>query len=246
MENVVKNFDLVKEEISNFKNANIVAVSKTFPISHILPLINHGHQHFGENKVQEAQEKWTSIKNDFPNLKLHLIGKLQTNKVKFCLPLFDFIHSLDNIKLAEKASLLRNYGQSNRYEHSVLGLNSRLDTLQAIVLLNKLDIFDEELAKVDKVFAGVDPTIYDVDHLGSLKYKNPNMARNLSKQLIKYNRSEGARDLTKYQQTSLRVVPDDLETTIKLQGNQAASHDVAFNWFHAYGGRITIMEYDIT
>ena len=105
MENVVKNFDLVKEEISNFKNANIVAVSKTFPISHILPLINYGHQHFGENKVQEAQEKWTSIKNDFPNLKLHLIGKLQTNKVKFALPLFDYIHSLDSIKLAEKISL---------------------------------------------------------------------------------------------------------------------------------------------
>ena len=105
MENVVKNFELVKEEISNFKNANIVAVSKTFPIGHILPLINHGHQHFGENKVQEAQEKWTSIKNDFPNLKLHLIGKLQTNKVKFVLPLFDYIHSLDSIKLAEKISL---------------------------------------------------------------------------------------------------------------------------------------------
>ena len=104
MENVVKNFDLVKEEISTFKNANIVAVSKTFPISHILPLINHGHQHFGENKVQEAQEKWISIKNDFPQLKLHLIGKLQTNKVKFALPLFDYIHSLDSIKLAEKIS----------------------------------------------------------------------------------------------------------------------------------------------
>tara|TARA_B100000886_G_scaffold121182_1_gene81577 strand:+ start:216 stop:857 length:642 start_codon:yes stop_codon:yes gene_type:complete len=104
MENVVKNFDLVKEEISNFKNANIVAVSKTFPISHILPLINHGHQHFGENKVQEAQKKWTPLKNDFPNLKLHLIGKLQTNKVKFALPLFDYIHSLDSIKLAEKIS----------------------------------------------------------------------------------------------------------------------------------------------
>ena len=105
MENVVKNFNLVKEEITNFKNANIVAVSKTFPISHILPLINHGHHHFGENKVQEAQEKWTSIKNDFPQLKLHLIGKLQTNKVKFALPLFDYIHSLDSLKLAEKISL---------------------------------------------------------------------------------------------------------------------------------------------
>ena len=105
MENVVKNFDWVKEEIGDFKNVNIVAVSKTFPISHILPLINYGHQHFGENKVQEAQEKWTSLKNDFPNLKLHLIGKLQTNKVKFALPLFDYIHSLDSIKLAEKISL---------------------------------------------------------------------------------------------------------------------------------------------
>ena len=104
MVNVVKNFSLVKEEISNFKSANIVAVSKTFPISHILPLINHGHEHFGENKVQEAQEKWTSIKSDFPQLKLHLIGKLQTNKVKLALPLFDYIHSLDSIKLAEKIS----------------------------------------------------------------------------------------------------------------------------------------------
>ena len=105
MVNVIKNFDLVKDEISNYKNVNIIAVSKTFPISHILPLINHGHQHFGENKVQEAQEKWTSIKNDFPDLKLHLIGKLQTNKVKFALPLFDYIHSLDSIKLAEKISI---------------------------------------------------------------------------------------------------------------------------------------------
>ena len=104
MVNVVKNFSLVKEEISNFKSVNIVAVSKTFPISHILPLINHGHEHFGENKVQEAQEKWTSIKSDFPQLKLHLIGKLQTNKVKLALPLFDYIHSLDSIKLAEKIS----------------------------------------------------------------------------------------------------------------------------------------------
>ena len=102
MENVVKNFDLVKEEISNFKNANIIAVSNTFPLGHILPLINHGHNHFGENKVQEAQEKWTSLKNDFPNLKLHLIGKLQTNKVKFAVKIFEYIHSLDSEKLAKK------------------------------------------------------------------------------------------------------------------------------------------------
>ena len=71
-------------------------------MEHIKPIIDYGHIHFGENKVQEALEKWTKIKDKNNSLKLHLIGKLQTNKVKFCLPLFDFIHSLDSIKLAEK------------------------------------------------------------------------------------------------------------------------------------------------
>ena len=71
-------------------------------MSNILPLINANHIHFGENKVQEALEKWTEIKKDLPNIKLHLIGNLQTNKVKFVLPLFDYIHSLDSLKLAKK------------------------------------------------------------------------------------------------------------------------------------------------
>ena len=102
MENVVKNFNLIKQKIEDKKNVKLVAVTKTFPISHILPVINEGHTHFGENKVQEAMEKWTSIKQDFPKINLHLIGKLQTNKVKFVLPLFDYIHSLDNFKLANK------------------------------------------------------------------------------------------------------------------------------------------------
>jgi len=69
-----------------------------------LPLINHGQIHFGENKVQEAQEKWPDIKKNFPDIKLHMVGKLQSNKVKFAIPLFDYIHSLDNIKLAKKIS----------------------------------------------------------------------------------------------------------------------------------------------
>ena len=71
-------------------------------MSEILPLINYGHEDFGENQVQEALEKWTDIKNDFKNIKLHMIGKLQTNKVKSAVKLFDFIHSVDNLKLAEK------------------------------------------------------------------------------------------------------------------------------------------------
>ena len=81
---------------------SIIAVSKTFPMSEILPLINHGHIHFGENKVQESLEKWSSIKDDFNHIRLHMIGKLQTNKVKYAVPLFDYIHSLDSIRLAEK------------------------------------------------------------------------------------------------------------------------------------------------
>ena len=94
----------LKEKSNNINVPTIIAVSKTFPISDVLPLINHGHEHFGENKVQESLEKWTSIKNDFHNLKLHMIGSLQSNKVKYVLPLFDYIHSLDSLKLAEKIS----------------------------------------------------------------------------------------------------------------------------------------------
>ena len=82
----------------------IIAVSKTFKINHILPLIEYGHTDYGENKVQEAVEKWSQIKSNNNKIKLHLIGKLQTNKVKISLKLFDFIHSLDNEKLARKIS----------------------------------------------------------------------------------------------------------------------------------------------
>ena len=105
MHNCINNLILIEKEIQSKNNkTKIIAVSKTYPIKDILPLINHGHKHFGENKVQEAMEKWSSIKNDFTNINLHLIGKLQTNKVKYAIDLFDYIHSLDNLKLAEKIS----------------------------------------------------------------------------------------------------------------------------------------------
>jgi pyridoxal phosphate enzyme (YggS family) len=94
--------DQIKLKFGLVKNLKIIAVSKTFPISEINPLIENGHLHFGENKVQEAVDKWSDIKKLNKNLKLHMIGKLQTNKVKYVVPLFDYIHSLDNIKLAEK------------------------------------------------------------------------------------------------------------------------------------------------
>ena len=94
----------LKEKLNNENIPTIIAVSKTFPMSQIMPLLNHGHQHFGENKVQEALEKWLVIKEKFNNTKLHMIGSLQTNKVKYVVKLFDYIHSVDSLKLAEKIS----------------------------------------------------------------------------------------------------------------------------------------------
>ena len=109
MHNTVKNLleiqnsiklSLNKLNINN--NPKIVAVSKTFKIDKILPLIEYGHNDYGENKVQEALEKWTEIKKINPKLRLHMIGKLQTNKVKFAVQIFDYIHSVDSEKLAKK------------------------------------------------------------------------------------------------------------------------------------------------
>ena len=106
MHNSINNLALINDQIKSkfglVKNLNIIAVSKTFPMSEINPLIENGQIHFGENKVQEAIDKWSDIKKLNEHLKLHMIGKLQTNKVKYVVPLFDYIHSLDSIKLAEK------------------------------------------------------------------------------------------------------------------------------------------------
>ena len=106
MHKSVVNLNLIKEDlkskIDNYHNVKIIAVSKTFPIKTVMPLIEYGHLEYGENKVQEAISKWTDVKLANPNIKLHLIGKLQTNKVKFALKLFDYIHSVDTKKLAKK------------------------------------------------------------------------------------------------------------------------------------------------
>tara|TARA_Y100001935_G_scaffold63133_1_gene52956 strand:- start:1052 stop:1711 length:660 start_codon:yes stop_codon:yes gene_type:complete len=111
MHNTVKNLLNIKNNIKDYlnklninNNPNIVAVSKTFKIDKIRPLIDYGHIDFGENKVQEAIEKWSEIKNKNSKIKLHMIGRLQTNKVKFAVQIFDYIHSVDSKKLAKKIS----------------------------------------------------------------------------------------------------------------------------------------------
>ena len=109
MHSTVKNLldiqDNIKVKLNEININNypkIIAVSKTFKIDQITPLIDHGHKDFGENKVQEAIEKWTEVKKKNPEIQLHMIGKLQTNKVKFAVKLFDYIHSVDSEKLAKK------------------------------------------------------------------------------------------------------------------------------------------------
>ena len=112
MHETVKNLINIQKSIKsklidlkqNTRIPKIIAVSKTFKIDHIMPLINYGHSDFGENKVQEAIDKWSEIKSENKEIKIHLIGKLQTNKVKLAVKFFDFIHSLDSEKLAKKIS----------------------------------------------------------------------------------------------------------------------------------------------
>jgi len=102
VQNLINVKDKIKQNSLTYNNINIIAVSKTFTMERITPLLDYGHRDFGENKVQEAIEKWTEIKNKNNLIKLHLIGKLQTNKVKYALKIFDYIHSLDSKKLAKK------------------------------------------------------------------------------------------------------------------------------------------------
>ena len=104
MTNIIENFNKINSNIKNLKldrKVDIVAVSKTFPLEHIKPLINYGHVHYGENKVQEAVAKWRDIKLEKTEIKLHMIGGLQSNKAKNAFEIFDYIHSLDSQKLAD-------------------------------------------------------------------------------------------------------------------------------------------------
>jgi PLP dependent protein len=107
VKNLIKITDKINirlKQINKIQNYKIIAVSKTFPIEQILPLIDYGQKDFGENKVQEAIEKWSGVKNNHESIKLHLIGKLQTNKVKIAVKIFEYIHSVDSFKLAKKIS----------------------------------------------------------------------------------------------------------------------------------------------
>ncbi len=142
MTNIVESFKKIQLNISKIntdKIVNIIAVSKTFSIEHIKPLIDYGHLNFGENKVQEATSKWTAIKKDNENIKLHMVGKLQSNKAKDAVKLFDYIHSLDNQKLADNlAKHQMNLGKRLKY---FIQVNIGNEIQKSGVPINEIDSF---------------------------------------------------------------------------------------------------------
>jgi pyridoxal phosphate enzyme (YggS family) len=142
MNTIVERFDKIKSNISILKPAkavNIIAVSKTFSINHIRPLIDYGHLHFGENKVQEAISKWRIIRSEKKDLNLHFIGKLQTNKAKDAVKLFDYIHSLDNQKLAD--SLSKQQNNLNKQLKYFIQVNLGNEIQKSGIPVNELDPF---------------------------------------------------------------------------------------------------------
>ena len=142
MNTIIERFEKIKSNIKSLnpsKSVNIIAVSKTFSLAHIQPLIDYGHLHFGENKVQEASSKWLNTKKRLPNLKLHMIGKLQSNKAKNAIETFDYIHSLDNQKLADV--LAKNEKNLNKNLNYFIQVNLGNEIQKSGIPVNELDGF---------------------------------------------------------------------------------------------------------
>ncbi len=142
MSTIIDRLEKIKFKISSLnpvKPVNIIAVSKTFSLDYIRPLIDCGHTHFGENKVQEATAKWSEIKKEQKDLILHMIGKLQTNKAKDAVKLFDYIHSLDNQKLAD--ALAKHQKNLNKNLKYFIQVNIGNEIQKSGIPVNELDAF---------------------------------------------------------------------------------------------------------
>ena len=139
---IIERFNKIKSNISKSSNKDsikVVAVSKTFSLDHIMPLIEYGHLHFGENKVQEAETKWQEIKNKKNDLKIHMIGKLQTNKVKKAVKIFDYIHSVDSQKLADTLSKFQS--EINKSINYFIQVNVGNELQKSGIPYNEVDAF---------------------------------------------------------------------------------------------------------
>ena len=142
MSTIIDRFEKIKSKITSLKSnrpVNIIAVSKTFSLDYIKPLINYGHLHFGENKVQEATAKWSEEKKVNKNLKLHMIGKLQSNKAKDAVKLFNYIHSVDNQKLAD--TLSKHQKNLNKSLDYFIQVNMGNESQKSGITISELDPF---------------------------------------------------------------------------------------------------------
>tara|TARA_X000001036_G_C20331080_1_gene664555 strand:+ start:66 stop:716 length:651 start_codon:yes stop_codon:yes gene_type:complete len=142
MNTIVERYNKIKSNIISLKPnkpVNIIAVSKTFPLTHIRPLVDYGHTHFGENKVQEAISKWKDVKKEKDNIILHMIGKLQTNKAKDAVKIFNYIHSLDNQKLAD--ILAKTQSNENKNLNYFIQVNIGNENQKSGIPINELDAF---------------------------------------------------------------------------------------------------------
>ena len=197
----------IKSKISEYKikdyNPNIIAISKTFKIEHILPLIEYGHINFGENKIQEAVDKWSEIKSKNIEIKLHMVGKLQTNKVKFAIKLFDYIHSVDNIKLAKKIS--EEQKKNNKKPKIFIQINIGNEPQKSGIDKNKIKDFYNYCKDIDLNVIGImclppndsQPEIY----FSEMKKLNQELGLNE----ISMGMSDNYLEALKYHSTFLRI-----------------------------------------
>ena len=200
-------FDKIKSNIEKVPSntpRTIVAVSKTFSLDHIMPLINYGHMHYGENKVQEAESKWLQIKKKEKNLKLHMIGKLQSNKAKKAVQIFDYIHSLDSQKLADV--LAKNQQNMNKSIKYFIQVNLGNEIQKSGISYNEVDAFYNYCVKEK-----------NLNVLGLMAIPpNDNKSEEYFKSISELNSSLGLKDLSigmssdymeaiKYKSTYLRI-----------------------------------------
>ena len=207
MSNIVESFNKIKSNIENLKPAkqvNIVAVSKTFSLEHIKPLIDYGHNHFGENKVQEAKSKWQELKKKNQNLNLHMIGKLQSNKAKNAIELFDYIHSLDSQKLADILS--KTQKNTNKFLKYFIQVNLANETQKSGISVNELDGFFNYCTR-EKNLEVLGLMILPPNNDNSKKYFQllDNLNKNLALKELSMGMSSDYLEAVKFNSTFVRI-----------------------------------------
>ena len=204
--NIITNFEKIKQEIKNNlpqRDIKVIAVSKTFSLEHIMPLVQYGHKDFGENKVQEAEKKWTVLKKTMNNLSLHMIGRLQSNKAKKAVEIFDYIHSLDNLKLAKK--LAKEIREKNKKIKLFIQINLGDEKQKSGIEPSQLESFYQNCSALNLDIVGT-MCIPPVDQNTKLYFKSLyQLNQKFNFQEISMGMTNDYLDAVEYKSTFLRV-----------------------------------------